>query len=456
MTGQKSKRILEHILDRYHEKTTKSKALTLEAKKSLAGGDTRAATYFRPYPCYMVEGQGCFLTDCDGNRYVDFLNNYTSLIDGHAPAHVVEATHKQLAKGTVLGAPGECQHRHAEHLRTRMPAMKLIRYCNSGTEATMYAMRTARAYSDRNVIVKMDGGYHGSHDYAQVSVFKDAPRPALESHGIPKGVLNEIMVVPFNDLEAVESIIKEYKEQIAAIITEPMLGASGLILPQKGYLKGLRDLADRYKILLIFDEIFTFRLSVGGMQEMVGVTADITTVGKFIGGGFPIGAFGGRKEVMSPYNPDHPRYLVHSGTFFGSNITMVAGLAAMTAYDRNAIGSINRLGDRLRDGFERAFDKAGIMGRVTGLGSLIHVHWGGGEINNALDARRCLKLAGELPRFVHIEMMNRGIYAASRGLYCISTPMSEVEIDLAIEAFKGTLDLLKPCITETYPYLLAG
>ena len=451
--------ISQKILDAYKDRTPNSRAHHAKAGAVLPGGDTRSATYFSPYPVYMEKGRGCRLYDADGNEYLDMLGNYTSLIHGHAQPAIVEAIREQALKGTVFGAAAAIQYRHAEHLCKRLPSVDTIRYCNSGTEASLFAIRAARAFTGRDGIIKIDGGYHGGHDLVEVNNFADietdGPPRATVHAGIPASVLQDVEIVPFNDLTAVASVLETDAGRIAAIIVEPVLGAGGVIPPQPGYLAGLRELADRFQVLLIFDEVITFRLSAGGMQELTGVMPDLTSLGKIIGGGLPAGAFGGRAEIMAIFDPAHPKALTHSGTFNAANIVMAAGLCALNALDQPAIDRINNLGDRLKTGFQNAFKETGIRGQVTGIGSLNQVHWCGDAPRTARDAALALTRSGELPGLLHLELMNRGIYSAKRGMVIISTPMSEEQVDQATMAFAGALELLKPYIAEKHPQLVA-
>ena len=266
-----------------------------------------------------------------------FSTTYTSLIHGHAQPDIVEEAADQLTRGTVFGSASEPQVALAKLLIERVPSIELLRFTNSGTEATMMMMRAARAFMNRDIIVKMDGGYHGSHDFVEVNVSADMNSPAgptaqLEERGVPEAVLNAVMVAPFNDLAAMESLLREHHQRIAGIIVEPMPNAGGMAPPAPGYLRGLRELADRFGLLLLFDEIVTLRLSSGGLQEAEGVTPDMTALAKIIGGGFPVGAFGGRADIMSQFDPAGAGILSHSGTFNGNNITMTAGLAAMRGW----------------------------------------------------------------------------------------------------------------------------
>jgi glutamate-1-semialdehyde 2,1-aminomutase len=431
------------------------------AKNSLPGGDTRTTTYIFPYPSYMVRGEGCYLYDCDGNRYIDFLNNYTSLIHGHGHPAVVEAATAQVQRGTVFGSPMAAQVELAEMVCERVPGIERVRFNNSGTEATMMAMRAARAYTGKDLIVKMDGGYHGHHDFAGVNVIPDfaavdLPTPKISWPGIPACVLQGMRVAPFNDLAAAERVLQQNEGQVAAIILEPMLGAGGAIAPKPGYLQGMRDLADKYGVLLIFDEIITFRLSLGGVQKIEGVTPDLTAIGKIIGGGFAVGAFGGKKEIMAPFDPAHPNNIYHGGTFCGANVTMAAGVATLKHYGQDEIDRINALGERLAADVDRAFQEAGFKGRARGVGSLIQIHWTAEEATNSRQAILAMARAKDLPKLLHLELMNRGIFCASRGLFSISTPMTETETGRAVEAISAALQLLKPHAAEVAPHLLAS
>ena len=232
--------IFQDIENRYRQKTPKSAEHNARARHRLPGGDTRTATYYQPYPANMVRGKGCRLYDADGNEYIDMLNNYTSLIHGHAHPRVMEAARTQLENGSVFGSATEIQYIHAEHLCGRVPSLEQVRYCNSGTEGTMFAMRAARAFTGKEMFIKMDGGYHGSHDYIEVNVFPgsgtepgEAGLPARHIEpGAPRSVLNDMLVVPFNDLDAVESLLQKYEHKIAAVLLEPMMGALRMIPPR--------------------------------------------------------------------------------------------------------------------------------------------------------------------------------------------------------------------------------
>jgi glutamate-1-semialdehyde 2,1-aminomutase len=306
----------------------------------------------------------------------------------------------------------------------------------------------------------MDGGYHGSHDMAEVNITPDLsgsrlPVPRVEADGVPEAVLGAVAVARFNDLQSVEDALKAHAGQVAAIITEPLMNTAGIIVPDESFLAGLRELADRHGALLIFDEVVTLRLHEGGYQGKAGVLPDLTALGKLIGGGLPIGAFGGRAEIMGLYDPARPNGFHHSGTFNGNPLTMAAGVASVKALTPQAIEHINQLGAVLRRGMDEAFAEAGIRGYATGEGSLAYVHWTAARITSAADVVRWKQRAAELPRLLHMELLNQGVFAANRGLFNLSTPMTDKEINQALAAFCAALFRLKPYVADHAPHLLA-
>ncbi len=451
--------VKDQILARYRERTSKSRALDVQAKTSLPGGDTRWAAYHLPYPIYMTRGAGCILTDVDGHGYLDFQNNYTSLVHGHAHPDITASIQAQAVNSVVYGAPAEGQFHLADMITKRLPGVDQLRYTNSGTEATMMAMRAARAFTGKPVILKMDGGYHGSHDMAEVNITPDLssnqlPIPRVEADGVAEAVLGAVAVARFNDLESVETVLKARSGEVSAIITEPLMNSAGMVVANDDFLPGLRALADRYGVLLIFDEVVTFRLHAGGYQGKTGVTPDLTAIGKLIGGGLAIGAFGGRAEIMALYDPARPNGFHHSGTFNGNPLAMAAGMASVNALTPESINHINRLGDDFRIGIDEAFAEAGLHGQATGEGSLAYVHWTAEKVTSAADVVRWKQKAAELPRLLHLELLNQGIFSANRGMFNISTPMTAAEIDQALVAFRAALFTLKPYVADHAPHLM--
>ncbi len=452
---------IQDVEARYLERTKKSREYYLEAKEYMPGGETRESISYKPYTTYMEKGQGFRLWDADGNEYVDFVGNYTSLVHGHCDPDIMAAVRAQIEKGCALSSTSHLQLEHAKILCERTPSVDMVRYANSGTEATMWAIRAARAITGKDKILKFEGCYHGTHDAAKVSVVPDfAPGELPEAHveglGIPKSVLNDVVVAPFNNLDAAEKVLKKHQGEIAAIITEPFLASLGVIPPMPGYLQGLRELADKYDVLLIFDEVQSFRQSTGGFQQYEGVYPDLTALGKFIGGGFPVGAFGGSKELMDrfDYDPSNPDAINHSGTFNGNEVTMAAGIASMKKYDEKMVNHINSLGARMREGGNDVFKSLGIKCQLLGIGSLNNIIYTDQEISNAYDFAMSYIGCMELQKWVHLELMNRGIYTAKRGEFIISTPMSETEVDRGIRGLKETFEFLKPYIEETTAHLV--
>ena len=430
------------VLAAYRASTPGSAARHAEARRVMPGGDTRTIAFHAPYPLYAVSGSGATIEDVDGNRYADYLNNYTSLIHGHAHPATVAAVAEQLPRGTVFATAIEAQTRLAGIMTERVASLDLLRFCNSGTEATMNAVRAARAFTGRDVIVKMEGGYHGSYDDFEVSVHPDvgaglagsahAPLPVLGSRGVPANTVENVLVAPFNNVPAMERLLTERGEEVAAVIVEPVLGAAGMIPSEQEFLEALRVLTAERGIVLIFDEVMSFRLEPGGYQEHVRVRPDLTTFAKIIGGGFPIGAFGGREAIMALFDPSGPAPLSQSGTFNGNAVSMVAGVAAMAAYPAPEVARINALGDRLRAGLQAALDAAGVSGVATGYGSFVGVHLVPGPVRSYRDAARGDAAA---KRLLHLALLAEGVFCAPRLMFCTSTAMDEATIDATIGAF---------------------
>jgi len=450
-----------NIKNRYLDRTAMSKELNLKARAFLPGGDTRTATYYEPYPTYMVKGEGCYLFDVDNNQYIDFLNNYTCLIHGHNNPNIREAVTKQLESGSTFGAPHQNQTILAELLCDRVPSIEKVRFCNSGTEATMFSIRAARAFTGKNKIIKIEGGYHGTHDIVEVNVDPsvveagDPEKPNIVpySAGIPQNVFENVIICPFNNHEAIESAINADEQNIAAIIVEPFLGSAGVIPAKKEYLGFLRKVTKKQKIVLIFDEVMSLRLSNGGAQGYYGVIPDLTSLGKIIGGGFPIGAFGGNGEIMSLFSPMKGS-LHQSGTFNGHPITMAAGIASLKELTPPVYDKINSLGNSLRRGINDIFSDLKIRAQAIGLGSMLYIHYTSDAIHNYRDAKKASEKAGILADLAHLTFMNNGLFIAARGQIVLSTPMTAADIKQSIELFHKSFSELKPIIQEFYPHLI--
>jgi glutamate-1-semialdehyde 2,1-aminomutase len=425
----------------YLARTTASAALFARARAVMPGGDTRTGTFHAPYPLFIAEGQGCELVDADGHRYLDTLYNFTSLIHGHAFPPVVDAITAQAVKGTVHGSANALQVALAEVLRARVPSVERLRFCNSGTEATMGAIRAARAFTGRPAILKMAGGYHGSHD--PVSIAMSARDEGLPP-GITPAVASDVVVGRFNDLAHTAALVERHRDRLAAVIAEPMLG-SGALVADLAFLTGLREVTRATGVLLILDEVITFRLGTGGLQGVIGVTPDLTSFGKIIGGGLPVGAFGGRADVMATYDPSRPGTIAHSGTYNGNATTMAAGLATLARFDAAAVDAVNAAGDALRARLNAVIQHRGVAAVVTGHGSLMQLHVTAPPVTTPeAGARADLRWV----KLMHLALANRGVFSSTRQLYVVPTVATPADLDRFVAAFDDALQVVAAAQVE--------
>jgi glutamate-1-semialdehyde 2,1-aminomutase len=452
----------ERICSEYEAFAPRSKDAAVAARDVFPGGDTRSSAHFPPYPLFIERAAEACLYDADGHRLLDFMNNFTSLIHGHAQPDVVLAVSEQVARGSAYAAPTASQVRLAQHLRDRVPGVEQLRFCSSGSEATLMAIRCARAATRQPKIMKMEGGYHGSYELAEVSLAPTlelagdlaAPNSLPIDDSFPPSVLADTVVCPFNEPELARRLIARYAQELAAVIVEPILGSMGMVPATREFLATLRESTRSHDILLIFDEVISLRLGDLGAQQRHGLTPDLTAMGKIIGGGLPIGAIGGRQELMQRFHPDQPRPVMHASTFSGNPMSMAAGLAAMQRFDPEQRAHIDRLGERLRNGFNKAFQNTGIRGQAIGLGSLSQIHLTDEPIGNARLSLAASRRAGRLLRCIHLGMLMRGIASAARLMYCTSTVMTTADIDLAIAALQDTLLDLRDELRREKPGLL--
>jgi glutamate-1-semialdehyde 2,1-aminomutase len=415
----------QKAIETYKKRTPESEKAYRQACEYLAGGECRSLAFFNPYPFTLKKAEGWKMYDLDGNTYIDFLSNYTSLIHGHAHPKHSEAITGAAALGTASPAGIEEQVILAKMICERVNSVDKIRFCNSGTEATMFAIRTAKAYTGRKGVIKMLGAYHGTHDVAAYTI-----EDAAEG----------VYIIPYNDLDAARKILKEHPEDIACVIVEPFLG-DGIIPAKQGYLKGLRGLCDKYNVVYIMDEVQSFRLSTGGAQKKYNVHADLTTFAKIIGGGLPVGAFGGKNEIMSVFDHSKDNPLKQSGTFNGNRASMAGGIASLKMLDQSKIDYIDSLGERLELGFEKEIKKRKLPVSITREGSLLNIHM---SSEKPYDYETACKSDNDILRLWYLEMLNRGVFPAPRGLFVISTVMTDEVIDTAASAFAGALDVIAP------------
>ena len=423
----------------YRLLTPGSKALHERAVEVMPGGTTRTTTYFDPYPLYIERGAGCHVWDVDGTERLDLICNYTAMILGHANPAVVAAIGEQAARGTAFAAANAAEVALAEEICRRVPSVDLVRFTSSGTEATMFAMRLARAFTGRPMIARCEGGYHGTHDYAEVSTHPDAdlagdpaqPRPVADSIGTPAWALEQTVVLPFNDGPSCEGILRANAETVAAVIVEPIIGAGGVIPGEPDFLGTLRRVTSELGMLLIFDEIISLRVAPGGAQELFGITPDLTTMGKIIGGGLPVAAFGGRADVMSLLDPRQSPNLAQGGTYNGNPLGMVAGLAALEQLTPEVYRDLDAKGDRLRSGLREVFDAHDVAAQVNGIGSLFAIHFTSVPVR---DYRSLLTADRGRSRDLFLGLLNNGVLLAPRGMGGLPTVITDAEIDSVIAA----------------------
>jgi glutamate-1-semialdehyde 2,1-aminomutase len=411
----------------YVSKTPKSKALYEGARRTLPGGVTYGIRYFEPYPFYAARAKGSKLWDIDGNEYVDYWLGHTALILGHSPKEVVREVKEQVENGTHYGVSNELEVALAEQAVKMVPCAEMIRFTNSGTEANMYAIRLARAFTGRNKIAKFEGGWHGGYDALHVGVKQPFDLP--ESAGLTPGAVQDTLLLPYNDLEGVEKRLRH--EHPACIIVEPMLGSGGGIPADKEFLKGLREFCNKSDILLIFDEVITgFRLAPGGGQEYYGVTPDITVLGKVLGGGFPVGAFCGPRRIMKRLDTTmykRPQYSFHGGTFVGNPITMIAGLTTLKMLEDGKVTTrLNRLGDKIRMTIRQIFGKNGVDVQTLGAGSIFNTLFTDRQVFDACSAFR----ADKKKLFdYNIALITKGIFFLPTHSQALSTAHSKADIE---------------------------
>lgn len=422
-----------------------SKSLYERAVRVMPGGITRIQPWQDPFPIYAARGEGAYVTDVDGTRRIDFLNNFASLIHGHAHPAVVSAVQKRVALGTAFTLPTPEEVDLAEALTVRASGLEQIRFSNSGSEAVMCAIKAARALTGRPAIVKVEGAYHGSYDFAEVSLdptpehWGQDPASIGYSAGVPAGVLADVLVIPFNDVATAERIIRENRRRIAAILLDPAPAYIGMIAPSAAFVSRVHRLAGEIGALLIVDEVISFRLHQGGAQTLYGIRADLTVLGKIIGGGFPVGAVAGAADVMKVF--DHRRgkpLLPWSGTFTANPVTMVAGKTTMDLLDQSSIDRINELGGRARLGLSRIFEESRWNGQVVGVGSMFRIL---GHRRQVSDYRSCYHDSAETERVASLQkqLLSEGFHISSKGMCFLSTAMSDRDIDSFVEAVERIL-----------------
>lgn len=422
---------------------TQSKNLFEKAKNFIPGGVNSPVRAFRAVggdPIFIKKADGAFIYDEDDNAYIEMINSWGPMILGHNHPMIREAVIKAMENGTSFGAPTAREVEIAELIVSMVPSVEKVRMVNSGTEATMSAIRVARGFTGRDKFIKMEGHYHGHGDSFLISAGSGAITMGNpDSPGVTKGTAKDTLLAPYNNLEAIEELVAANRNEIAALILEPVPGNMGLALPKEGYLQGLRDICDREGIVLIFDEVMTgFRLAKGGAQELFGVTPDMTTLGKIIGGGMPVGAYGGKKEIMEHVSPAGPVY--QAGTLSGNPIAMAAGLTMLNYLNDHAevYSQLNSIGEKIATGIKETVSSLGLNYTVNHLGSMYSLFFTGEEVYDFGTAKHAdTALFGKYFQ----AMLKRGIYLAPSQFESLflSTALTDDLIKNILDANKEAL-----------------
>jgi glutamate-1-semialdehyde 2,1-aminomutase len=418
----------------------KSKELFEEAKQYLPGGVDSPVRAFKPYPFFVKRAEGSKLYDVDGNSYIDYCLGYGPLVLGHSNRQILEAVNKQLPYGTLYGTPSEKELILAKEVVKRVPCADMVRFTNTGTESTMSAIRLARAVTGVNKIIKFDGSYHGAHDAVLVKSGSGAVGKP-DSPGVPEGATENTLVIPFNDPDAVRKVIKDNKGEIACIIMEPVMGNIGCIPPQEGFLEFLREITEENGILLIFDEVITgFRLAKGGAQEYFGVTPDLTTFGKIIGGGFPIAAFTGKKEYMERIAPSGDVY--QAGTYSGNPVSVTAGIATLEQLNDNFYKQMAVRAEYMREEIINIIGKLDIDFTMNGIGTMSQLYF---TKEPVIDATSAKTADTELFTKYYNSLLNEGVFMAPSQFECcfLSNRHSKLDIDNTMTAVENALKAAK-------------
>jgi len=438
------------VAKRYAESGSASGELFARARRVIPAGTSKANMRIRPHPCYIASGAGCRVTDVDGVERLDALNNFTALIHGHGFPPVVDAVTRQVARGSAFASSTPEEVALAELLCERVPGIERIRFGNSGTEAVMMAIKAARAYTGRDRIAKFEGAYHGYYDDVQVSFNSkpsnwgpdDAPASVPSSGGIPKHRVLETLVLPWNDRDACERLIERYRNELAAVLVDPLANQMGFIPPAPGFLTFLRALTRQHGVLLIFDEIISFRVGFHGAQGRYGGDPDLTALGKIMGGGFPVGATGGKAEVMQVFDPGSSGpWILSGGTFSANPVTMAAGLAAMRAMTEAEFARLEVLGTRLRARMSESLRAKGVAGQVTGEASLFRILLSNRSLRGYRDVDPDADTRAD--RLCHA-LLDAGVVVHTNGLGCLSTPMSDQEVEEIVASLDRALSTMGP------------
>ena len=411
---------LDQAYTTYTTRNPASLARHQAAVTVMPGGNTRTVLHYAPFPLGIARGEGGYLWDVDGHRYVDFLGEYTAGIYGHSHPVIRAALEQALDGGLNFGATNTMEVKLAQAVCARFPSLDLVRFTNSGTEANLMALTAARVFTKRSKLMVFRGSYHGGVLYFS------------GGEGSPVNAPYDFVLAPYNDLAATEALLTEHGPSLTAILIEPMVGGGGCIPAERAFLAMLREQATRHGIVLIFDEVMTSRLSPGGLQAVHGIWPDMTTLGKYIGGGMSFGAFGGRGEIMAQFDPSRPDALPHAGTFNNNVLTMSAGFAGLTqVYTPEAAIALNARGDALRTRLNDLCQHHEVPMQFTGFGSMMNVHMTDAPLRSPADAAQANQKLRELFFF---DLLEAGVWLARRGMINLSLPIEDAECDVLVDA----------------------
>ncbi len=417
----------------------KNEELFLNSKKVLVGGVNSPVRAISPYPFFVSKGDGAKLFDEEGKSYVDYCLAFGPLILGHNNSIIRDDVEKRLRKGWCFGTPTNLELEYAKFIIQCVPNVDKIRCVNTGTEATMTAIRLARGFTGRDKIIKIEGAFHGAHDSVLVKAGSGALTHSVpNSKGIPNDVTKNTILIPFNDIEALERVLKENNDQVAALITEPVIGNAGCILPKQGYLNDVKNLLNEYGSLFILDEVITgFRLGMGGAQEYFGVNADIVTMGKIAGGGFPIGVIGARNEIMDMFTPIGSVY--NAGTFNGHPISITAGLTTLKELKRkNILEKIAKTGNKIQKEISNIIEDMNLGYQIQGIGPMFQVYFNQNQVWDLEEAK-----ASDATRFLDYctKLREKGVYLPPSQFECcfVSSEHNQDIVAFSLEQFETAL-----------------
>ena len=438
----------------------KSKKLYADACHVIPGGVSRNTVFHKPFPHYAKQAAGCYVTDIDGVERIDFANNMASLIHGHAFPPVVEAVTEQIRKGTAYTIATEAELNFAQLLCKRVPEFENIRFVNSGTEAVMAMIKASRAFTGKPKIAKAEGAYHGTYDFAEVSQKAkpenwgdiNKPNSVPVASGTPQNVLDDVIVFPYNDIERTISILNRHKDEIACVLIDPVPHRVGLVKGNNKFIEALYNWTRQNGALLAFDEVVTFRVNYGGAQEEYSVKPDLTALGKIIGGGFPVGAFTGRSDIMKILDPHDKNLLFpHSGTFSANPVTMVAGRVAMEYYDQEMVNRLNALTQKALDQISEAIGIADVPVSLTGAGSMFRIHLKPVPPSSYREAYQDEQATSLITKMLDYLFYEERLMMINTLACMFSTAMSQKEVDTLSDALLRMFKKFKPEIEKVQP-----